>query len=113
MEVEQLTFNPPALVFAPQPVNTTTFKTVTVTGNDTAAQILLDITTTGDFSETGNLAPCLLAPGARCTMTVGFTPHQTGTITGSVTLETYPECPVFPLHQCARPVILNLSGTGQ
>lgn len=112
-QVEQLTFSPASVVFPSQPVGTTTTKTVTVIGNDAEAGVLLDVVTSGDFSESGDLSGCFVAQGAKCTMTVSFTPQQKGVIKGSVTLETYPECPVFPLHQCARPVVLNLSGTGQ
>jgi hypothetical protein len=111
-QVAELTFNPSTLVFAPQPVGTTVSKTVTVTGNDVQAGLVLDLMTSGDFSEAGDLSPCFAAPGAKCTMTVSFTPRQKGVINGSVTLETYPECNPFPLHQCSDPVILSLSGTG-
>ena len=112
-QVEQLTFKPSSLVFAPQAVGTTTTKTVTVTGNDEEAGLVLDMAASGDFSESGDLSGCFLAKGGKCTMTVSFTPQQKGVINGSITLETYPECPPFPLHQCSRPVVLNLSGTGQ
>ena len=112
-EVEELTFMPSSLVFAPQAVGTTTTKTVTVTGNDQEEGLVLDMATSGDFSESGDLSACFLTKGGKCTMTVSFTPQQKGVINGSVTLETYPECPPFPLHHCSRPVVLNLSGTGQ
>ena len=112
-QVEELTFSPASMVFPPQPVGTTTTKTVTVTGNDTQPGLVLDIATSGDFAETGDLGPCFLKPGAKCTMTVSFTPRQTGVINGSVTIETYPECNPFPLHECSDPIVLNLSGTGQ
>jgi hypothetical protein len=69
--------------------------------------------TSGGFSEAGDLSPCFVAPGAKCTMTVSFTPRQKGMINGALTLETYPECNPFPLHQCSDPVILSLIGTGQ
>jgi hypothetical protein len=109
----QLTFSPPTLVFPPQTVGTTTTKTVTVTGNDIQNGLVLDISTSGDFAEAGNLLPCFLTQGGSCTMSVSFTPTQKGVITGSITIETYPECNPFPLHHCSDPVILNLSGTGK
>lgn len=112
-QVEQLTFKPSSLIFAPQAVGTTTTKTVTVTGNDDEQGLILDIVSSGDFSESGDLSGCFLTRGGECTMTVSFTPQQKGVINGSITLETYPECPPFPLHQCSRPVVLSLSGTGQ
>jgi hypothetical protein len=112
-QVTELTFNPAVVVFPPQPVGTKTTKTITVTGNDTQQGLVLDIVASGDFSETDNLGPCFLSPGAQCTMTVTFTPGRTGVINGSITLETYPECNPFPLHQCSDPIVLNLIGTGQ
>lgn len=112
-QVEELTFSPASLTFPAQAVGTTTTKTVTLTGNDIQSGLLLDIATSGDFSETGDLRPCFLKLGAKCTMTISFTPRQIGVIKGAITLETYPECNPFPLHQCSDPVILNLNGTGQ
>lgn len=108
------TFKPASLVFPPQPVNTTVTKTVSLTGNDVEGGLFLSIATTGDFSETDDLSSCLRQKGARCNMSVSFTPGRTGVIKGSVTIETYPECPPDPRlrHKCPRPVVLNLTGTG-
>jgi hypothetical protein len=91
-QVEELTFRPTSVVSPLQPVGTTTSKTITVTGNDLQAGLVLDMTASGDFSATGDLGPCFLQPGATCRMTISFTPTQKGVINGSVTLETYPEC---------------------
>jgi hypothetical protein len=112
-QVEELTFRPMSVVFPPQPVGTTTSKTITVTGNDLQAGLVLDMTTSGGFSVAGDLGPCVLQQEATCSMTISFTPTQKGAINGSVTLETYPECNPFPLHRCSDPVVLNLSGTGR
>lgn len=114
-EVGELTFSPATVVFPPQPVGTTTQKTVRVTGNDTEHGLVLDIATSGDFAATGNLLPCFLTPGGTCMMTVSFTPTQKGVINGAVTLETYPQCNPDPRerHHCSQPLVLNLSGTGQ
>lgn len=112
-QVEELTFSPTSVVFPPQPIGTTTTRTITVTGNDLQAGLVLDMTTSGDFSATGSLSPCFLQQGATCNLTISFTPRQKGIINGSVTLETYPECNPFPLHQCSDPVVLNLTGTGR
>jgi hypothetical protein len=112
-QVEELTFSPASLLFPPQAVGTTTTKTVTVRNNDLEAGLLLDMATSGDFSASGDLTPCLFNISATCSMTISFTPRQLGVIKGSVTLETYPECNPFPLHQCSDPVVLNLSGTGK
>jgi hypothetical protein len=114
-QVEELTFSPASVVFSPQPIGTTTTRTITAMGNDLENGLVLDMTTTGDFSMTGNLGPCFLHQGATCSMTISFTPRQKGVINGSVTLETYPECNPDPRerHKCSRPIVLNLSGTGQ
>ena len=112
-QVAQLTPSPASLVFPSQPVGSTATKTLTLTGNDVQNGLLLDITASGDFSESGDLSPCFLAQRATCSMTISFTPKQTGVIKGSITLETYPECNPFPLHECSDPVVLSLSGTGK
>jgi hypothetical protein len=113
--VGELTFAPAPLVFPSQSIGTTSQKTVTVTGNDVEHGLVLSVATSGDFSETGDLSPCFLKQGGKCSMTVSFTPTQTGAINGSVTLETYPQCNPDPRerHKCPTPVVLNLSGTGQ
>ena len=112
-QVAQLTPSRASLVFPSQPVGSTATKTLTLTGNDVQNGLLLDITTSGDFSESGDLSSCFLAQGATCSMTISFTPKQIGVIKGSITLETYPECNPFPLHECSDPVVLSLSGTGK
>ena len=114
-EVGELTFSPVSLVFPSQSIGTTSQKTVTVTGNDIENGILLTIATSGDFSEAGDLSPCFLKQGGKCSITVSFTPTQAGTINGSVTIETYPQCKPDPRerNKCPMPVLLNLSGTGQ
>ena len=113
--VGELTFAPASLVFPSQSIGTTSQKTVTVTGNDVEHGLVLSVATSGDFSETGDLSPCFLKQGGKCSMTVSFTPTQTGAIIGSVTLETYPQCNPDPRerHKCPTPVVLNLRGTGQ
>ena len=113
--VGELTFAPASLVFPTQGIGTTSQKTVTITGNDVEHGLVLSVATSGDFSEVGDLSPCFVKQGGKCSMTVSFTPTQTGAINGSVTLETYPQCNPDPRerHKCPTPVVLNLSGTGQ
>jgi len=113
--VGELTFAPEPLVFPSQSIGTTSQKTVTITGNDIEHGLVLSVATSGDFSETGDLSPCFLKQGGKCSMTVSFTATQKGAINGSVTLETYPQCNPDPRerHKCPKPVVLNLSGTGQ
>lgn len=112
-QVAQLTLRNGSVVFPPESVGTTTTKRVTLTGNDVQNGLLLDMMTSGDFSVSGDLTPCLLHIGGTCTMNISFTPTQFGLINGAITMETYPECNPFPLHQCSDPVVLNLEGTGQ
>jgi hypothetical protein len=114
-EVGELTFSPVSLVFPSQSIGTTSRKTVTITNNDIEHGLLLTVTSSGDFSETGDLSPCFLKQGGKCSMTVSFTPTQTGTISGSVTIEPYPQCNPDPpqRNKCPMPVVLNLSATGQ
>jgi Protein of unknown function (DUF1573) len=112
--VGELTFAPTPLIFPTQSIGTTSSKTVAVTGNDAESGVVLSVATSGDFSEIGDLSPCFLKQGGKCSMTVSFTPTQTGAINGSITLETYPQCnPDIQRHICPVPVVLNLSGTGQ
>src|SRR5207253_1787825 len=73
-EVGELTFSPVSLVFPSQSIGTTSQKTVTVTGNDIENGILLTIATSGDFSEAGDLSPCFLKQGGKCSITVSLTP---------------------------------------
>ena len=61
-----------------------------MTGNDIENGILLTIATSGDFSEAGDLSPCFLKQGGKCSITVSFTPTQAGTINGSVTIRNLP-----------------------
>lgn len=114
-EVGELTFSPVSLVFPTQSIGTTSRKTVTITNNDIEHGLLLTVATSGDFAETGDLSPCFLKQGGKCSMTVSFTPAQTGTINGSVTIEPYPQCNPDPPQRdkCPMPVVLNVSGTGQ
>ena len=63
---------------------------------------------TGDFTVTGGTCNFgTLAPGASCTLTITFTPTQTGARTGVLTLGTF-----TPNGESTVPETVQLSGTG-
>ena len=81
-----LSYSPKTLTFASQAVGTTSpAKAVTLTDHGTNALTIASVTTTGDFAAT-NTCSGSIAAGAKCVVSVKFTPTQTGTRTGSVTL---------------------------
>ena len=84
---------PSSLTFADQAVNTAaTAQTVTVKNEATIATLnIINIATTGDFSWfPPAVNPCVVgtqvAPGATCTISVGFTPTAAGTRPGTLTI---------------------------
>lgn len=95
---------PASLTFPAQPYgiasNAQTL-TVTNTGNNTLA--VSSISTTGDFSETDNCQDAEIAANAGCTVQVTFTPAQTGSRMGQLTIDAN-----VPGGQIEVP----LSGTG-
>jgi len=117
-------FTPASLTFPAQRVGTTSAAQIVVVSSnlDRDGLSLIPMTVSGDFNVVSAGAhPCGLSPsfvpGVSCTLGVTFTPHQTGTISGAVTLTAYPECnpqPVLINHQaCPNAQVINLTGTGQ
>ncbi len=98
---------PKSLTFASQPVGTTSPPQAVTVKNKTPNGAILNITniaTTGDFGQTNN-CPASLNPGAKCTIEVTFTPTQTGTRTGKLTItDNTPN---------GLPQTVSLTGTGQ
>jgi hypothetical protein len=85
------TASPASLDFGSQGVGTTSSaQTVVLTNTGTGPLLITSITTSGDFSETdSDTAPCrgqTVAAGATCSMLVTFTPTQTGSRSGVVTV---------------------------
>jgi hypothetical protein len=76
---------------------------VTVTNKGTNALTFGSIVMKGDFAETDN---CLggVSPQANCTVNVTFTPTQTGTRTGALTLND---------NDGNSPQKITLTGTGK
>lgn len=81
------TVTPSSLTFASQPYGTTSAaQTVTVTNTGSIALAPTAISTSGDFSETDNCLNATINAGASCTVQVSFTPTQTGTRMGQLTI---------------------------
>jgi uncharacterized repeat protein (TIGR01451 family) len=91
------------LVFAAQPVGTTSSAlTVTLTNNGAAALNITSIVAGGDFAQSNNCGTSV-AVGANCTISVTFTPSQAGTISGTLTITD---------SGVGSPRVVGLSGTG-
>lgn len=82
-----ITVSPTSLVFAAQSSGTASAaQTITVTNTGNATLNLSQLTTTGDFSETGTCATAALAVGASCSVQVAFLPTATGARSGVLTI---------------------------
>src|ERR1019366_1655502 len=84
----RLTISPLVLVFPQQEVGTTsTAKNVTLTNPNASALQINTVTPSGDFTlSSDGCTGTLLAPAANCIVSVVFTPSQTGTRTGTLTI---------------------------
>lgn len=95
---------PTSLAFGDQVVGTTSpTQSVTVTNNLATALSITSISTSGDFGQT-NTCGSSLAAGASCTVSVTFTPQQTGTRAGTITLSD--NAPI------GNPQTVSLTGNG-
>jgi sugar lactone lactonase YvrE len=97
-------FSTPALDFG-SVVNTASSygQTITIQNTGTAALVISNIATTGDFATTGNCA--IIPAGSNCSLTVIFTPSSTGARTGTVTLTDN-------VGGANQSQVVNLSGIG-
>jgi trimeric autotransporter adhesin len=68
--------------------STSAAKTVTLTNNESSALTINSISTSGDFGQTSTcpISPSTLAAGAKCTISVTFSPTALGTRTGTLTV---------------------------
>jgi hypothetical protein len=99
-----LNIAPDKLKFARQAVDTTSPpQNVTLTNNGFVAMKVSSIETSGDFSQSNTCGASLPAHGT-CTITVWFTPTETGRITGSVKIVD---------NAGGSPQKISLSGTGK
>jgi hypothetical protein len=102
-----LTIAPASLTFASQTHNTTSPpQTLTLTNNSGATLTSLSFAGSADFSVApGTTMPCStsLAAGAKCTLSVTFTPARTGSIPGEATITD---------NASTSPQVVKLTGTG-
>ena len=84
----KLTVSPLTLAFAQQQVGTTSAaKNVTLTNPNSSSLQINTVTPSGDFSlSSDGCSGTNLAPSANCVVSVVFTPTQTGTRTGTLTI---------------------------
>ncbi|HEV2382043.1 MAG TPA: choice-of-anchor D domain-containing protein [Terriglobia bacterium] len=95
-------FSPTSLAFSTQLINTTSpAQTVTLTNTGSASLTITRMNATGPFAQT-NTCGSSVAVGAKCTITVTFTPTSGGTPTGSVTVSD---------NGPASPQTVSLTGT--
>ncbi|MGA7559459.1 MAG: choice-of-anchor D domain-containing protein [Terriglobales bacterium] len=84
-----VTLKPTSLTFKKTAVGTTSkAKDVTVENSGNATLDITSIAASGDFAIVVSSKPCgsTLAAGKKCKIAVTFTPEQTGTLTGDVTI---------------------------
>ncbi len=100
-----VTFSPVSLTFAAQNVGTTSApQTVTLTNNLSTTLSKIAVSASGDFALATNTCAATLAAGGQCAFSVTFTPSQTGSIKGAVTVTD---------SAIGSPQVVNLAGTGQ
>lgn len=100
---------PTSLIFGPQNIRSTSAaQTITVSNTGATVVSLSGLSATGDFAVSGSVprsctASISLSAGGSCSVGVTFTPIQTGTRNGTLT--------IF-LSSGGSPVLVALSGTG-
>jgi hypothetical protein len=100
----QATVTPASLVFGSQAFNSTSSaQTVTLQNVGSVALAPTAIDMSGDFSETDNCKNTTMAAGASCTINVTFTPTETGSRTGQMTIHA---------NVYGGQFTVDLSGTG-
>jgi hypothetical protein len=83
--VVPVTLTPASATYVAQKVGTTSKpKTFTLTNAQTVTLTGISISTTGDFAVSATTCGASLAANAKCTISVTFTPTQTGTRTGQL-----------------------------
>jgi hypothetical protein len=99
--------SPTALSFSTTVVGATSkAKTTTLTNSSSATLDISSITTSGDFAQSTSTKPCgaTLAAGKSCVIDVTFTPTQTGSRTGTLSVND---------NASNSPQTVTLSGTGE
>ncbi len=102
-----LTFSPATLSFAKTGIGATSAgKTITVTNSSGSSVTINSMSGSASFAAAGSGAtPCggALAASAKCTLTVTFTPSNTGSVKGGVAIAT---------SGAGSPQVIDVSGTG-
>jgi Abnormal spindle-like microcephaly-assoc'd, ASPM-SPD-2-Hydin len=95
---------PTSLLFPAQPVDSaSSVQTVTVTNTGATSLAISSIVATGDFDETDNCQNIAIAAGGNCAVQVTFTPSQSGTRTGQITVAA---------NVAGGQIAIDLSGIG-
>ncbi len=98
-----VSYTPKSLTFTAQKVGTTSApQTITLTNHGAKTLTFGGVTAAGDFSQT-NTCTGGVGTNAKCTLSVTFTPTQTGTRNGTLTLVD---------NDGNSPQTINLTGTG-
>jgi len=85
--IAQATLSPASATYSKQKVGTTSkAKKFTLTNNQAVALNGVVISTTGDFAVSSQTCGSSLAAKGKCTIDVTFTPTQTGTRTGQLSV---------------------------
>ena len=95
---------PPSFNFGTVGVGQQSTQTLTITNPGPTPLSVSSITTTGDYSEQGQNCVTILQQGASCTAMITFAPTQSGTRTGTASVND---------NAPASPQMLPLTGVGQ
>jgi len=95
---------PPSFNFETVGVGQQSTQTLTITNSGATALSISSITTTGDYSENAENCVTTLQQGASCTAMITFAPTQSGTRTGTASIND---------NAPASPQVLSLTGVGQ
>ena len=99
-----VSFTPAVLTFGPQAVGTTSpAQTVILHDAGSAALLISNVSSAGDFAQTNNCGSSV-AGGGSCVVSITFTPGVVGTRNGSVSVAD---------NAGGSPQKIRLSGTGK
>jgi hypothetical protein len=105
MAILPATLTPANATYATQAVGTTSAaKTFTLTNDQTVTLTSIGISTTGDFAVSATTCTTSLAAKGKCTISVTFTPTETGTRTGELSVSD---------SASNSPQTSSLTGTGK
>ena len=100
-----ISLSPTSETFATQAVGTTSAaKTVTLTNHLASSLSVSSVTASGDFAVSSNACSPSVGAGLKCTIGVTFKPTQSGTRTGTLTIN---------YGGPGSPALVNLTGTGK